>query len=86
MIKKGYIKGHILQYFFILLSFAMVIVAISTDIEFLYKLLMIALSITVYFFWSLWHHWENHELTPEIVLEYLLLSLILLWLLLNVAS
>lgn len=80
-----HLQNHIIQYVFILLTFALTVTALMTDISFYYKALFIVLSIFVYFFWSIWHHWESHKLTIAVVLEYILLIMILLWFLLNIA-
>ncbi|MCA9391873.1 hypothetical protein KC614_01550 [candidate division WWE3 bacterium] len=82
---KKYINAHILQYFFILLLFALTVTVIEARIDLVYKLIIITITIFVYFFWSVWHHWEDHTLTTSVVLEYLTLTAILLWLLINLA-
>jgi hypothetical protein len=83
---KRYLSGHLFQYVYILILFALVVTALNTDIQHIYKAFIIVLSIVVYFFWSIWHHWEDHKITISVLLEYLFLMLILLWLLFNLSS
>lgn len=40
----------------------------------------------VYFFWSIWHHWEDHKISLSSVLEYVMLIGILLLVLINLAA
>ena len=80
-----YIKGHFIQYFFLILLFILTIFAIDTTIPFYYKIRIIILSLSIFFIWNIYHTWEEHRLTRIAAIEYILLCLILLWLLINLA-
>ena len=80
-----FIKHHLFQYIIILLLFGATVTALASPIGLLEKLTFIGISLSVYFFWGVWHHWEDHKLTAKTVLEYLLLVAILLWVFLNLA-
>ena len=82
----NYLKGHLVQYLSILLLFALTVTAISSNIPHATKLFTIVLSIMVYFFWSIWHHWEDHKMSLSVVLEYIMLVALLFLVLINLAA
>jgi len=81
-----YLKNHVFQYILILILFAITVTAVSTPIDYVQKLVFIAISLFVYFLWAIWHHWEDHKLTKETWFEYIALMLLLFWLLITIAQ
>ncbi len=80
-----FIQNHLFQYLLILLLFAVTVTSLMSPINTVYKLIFISMSVLIYFIWSVWHHWENHQMSLSVLLEYLLLISILYWILLNLA-
>jgi len=80
-----FLKHHLFQYFLILMVFAITVTAVVAPIATGPKIFYIVIALGIYFFWAVWHHWEDHTLTLATVLEYLILTLILFWLLINLA-
>lgn len=70
----------------ILLLFSLTVTAVTAEIPQTSKLFTIILSTMVYFFWSIWHHWEDHKISLSSVLEYVMLIGILLLVLINLAA
>lgn len=81
-----YIKNHFLQYFTILLLFSITIFAVSSPISMFYKIMIIVFVASVYFIWTIWHHWEDHQLSTNTILEHLLITAVLIWLLFSLAN
>lgn len=87
MVKK-YITHHIFQYVIILLLFAITVTVLNTPMDFIIKAITIGVTVVMYIFWSIWHHWEDHgsEHTWAIVAEYATLLIFLIWLLFTIAK
>lgn len=81
-----YLQNHLFEYIIIILLFAVTVTALSSPIDYIQKLLFVGISVIIYFIWAVWHHWEDHRLTKETLLEYMALALLLFWLLITIAQ
>lgn len=73
-----YLKNHLIQYAFLIVTFA-VSLTIIAQVKNIYLRAAIALFLAgFYFVWGVWHHLEEKNLTRAHIFEYLVVSLIIL--------
>ncbi|MEX0621697.1 MAG: hypothetical protein WD187_01780 [Candidatus Woykebacteria bacterium] len=71
-------REHFLQYGFLILIFVFSVTILLQLENFTLRLVAIFLFPVFYFFWGLWHHFEEKNLTRSHVVEYLVVSLLIL--------
>jgi hypothetical protein len=81
-----YLKHHIFQYLIILILFGITVTALISPIDYAQKILFTSITLLIYFFWAIWHHWEDHKLNLATILEYLAIVALLFWLLINIGQ
>lgn len=69
---------EITQYFILVVVLSFVSIIFSKTASNLGRFYLISMVSTFYFFWGLWHHHEKDRVDKLIVLEYLLVSAIII--------
>lgn len=80
---KKYLIIHSFQYFLILLVFISAFLTLLLLQDRQQKILIVYSLAGLYLLWGILHHYYEHDLTPEIILEYLIFATVILWILIN---
>lgn len=80
---KRYLFKHILQYILILLVSSSVLITLFLLEDRQQKILIIYSLASLYLLWGILHHYYEHDLSLEVVLEYLIFATVILWVLVN---
>lgn len=67
-------KGYYLS-LLIILVLGLLLTFLATP-DFILQVIIILVTIFFYVFWGILHHLLNHELTPRIMIEYMLIGLL----------
>jgi hypothetical protein len=71
---KANLKKHLSYYIVAIAIFAMgLVLIVLNNHDNRLQALLIAMTATCYFMWSLLHHYVHHELHPRVVIEYILM-------------
>lgn len=81
---KRYLFKHILQYILILLVSSSVLITLFLLEDRQQKILIIYSLASLYLLWGILHHYYEHDLSLEVVLEYLIFATVILWVLVNI--
>jgi hypothetical protein len=73
----NYLRHHLFHYAFLLALILCAGIAAIWLQNSTYRWWIIGPIALTYLVWGIWHHWEHHDLTKEVVLEYLAIALLL---------